>query len=278
MAQSSTNLVRRVSAQSKEPETKFSLTSTIVIDLPKKARKEKTDEWTIELTTVKPSKSRKIGFLPEINDKQKLAKIVIENDIEPPYIELVPVKEAGSIDQTDKHYKLKHVPRNFPNDNTPPQNYVVKLMSICDHGPSVYKFSKDIDIPIDQSPPETEEEKSERHTVHFTATITDTKDIVEVRPKSWSIFINQNKRPDFVSFEPTEVTWKRSRWPIFNPQDFCTNKTHQIPFVMPAVDCLATRFCKFRFMLEKFFNENMGVATAENKFFKLKEGVTEKGD
>merc|ERR1712226_98217 len=126
------------------------------IDLPKKTRKEKTDEWMLELVTVKPSKTSNASKnIPELNSKQKLTKIIIDNDIEPPYIELIPDKEAYSIDQTDKFYKLKYIPRNFPNDNTPPQKYMVKLMSICDHGRSVYKFDKHIDIPIDQNPPET---------------------------------------------------------------------------------------------------------------------------
>merc|ERR1711972_672275 len=56
-ASSTTNLLRRGSSSQKEPETKFSLTSTILIDLPKKPRKEKTDEWMVELTTIKPSKN-----------------------------------------------------------------------------------------------------------------------------------------------------------------------------------------------------------------------------
>ena len=243
LSQSTTNLTTRTSLGGKppkEPEIKYSLTSTILIDLPKKPRKEKSDEWMIELVEVKPSKTNEsVGKLPEINQKQKTSKILIENDIEPPYIELIPEKGAYEIDQTDKFYKLKYIPRNFPDGNIPPQKYMVKLMSICDHGPSVYKFDKNIDIPIDQNPPETEEEKNERHKVSFTASIVDTKDIVEVRPKNWSIFINQNKRPDLVSFEPvSEVVWKRSRWPVFNPQDYCTDKIHQVPFIMPVVDHL----------------------------------------
>ena len=246
-ASSTTNLLRRGSSSQKEPETKFSLTSTILIDLPKKPRKEKTDEWMVELTTIKPSKnSSDNSILPELNAKQKLTKIIIDNDIEPPYIELVPEKDASSIDQTDKFYKLKYIPKNFPNDNTPPMNYMVKLLSFSEKtGANVYKFNKNFDIPIDQNPPETEEEKREKHQVNFTASIVDTKDIVEVRPKTWNIYINQNKQFDMVSFEPvTEVSWKRSRWPLFNPQDYCTDKIHQIPFIMPVVDHLEHSFIK----------------------------------